>query len=98
MFLTIGNTLQFSTSCNQWFPTPGSIAGLIGPILHQHSQFAPQRHLLLLWVYGKGCCSQQLFRDQKSVIFQLASSDLRDPERIYRLLLVVAIAVLASSL
>jgi hypothetical protein len=33
------------------------------------------------------------------VIFQLASSDLRDPERIDRLLLVVvAIAVLASSL
>jgi hypothetical protein len=32
------------------------------------------------------------------VIFQLASSDLRDPERIHRLLLVVAIAVLAGSL
>jgi hypothetical protein len=32
------------------------------------------------------------------VIFQLESSGLRDPERIVRLLLVVAIAVLASSL
>ncbi len=32
------------------------------------------------------------------MIFQLESSGLRDPERIDRLLLVVAIAVLASSL
>ena len=36
--------------------------------------------------------------DQKSGIFQLESSGLRDPARIDRLLLVVAIAVLASSL
>jgi hypothetical protein len=39
-----------------------------------------------------------LFSDQKAVIFQLESSGLRDPARIVRLLLVVAIAVLASSL
>ena len=97
LLLTIGKTLQFSTSCNHRFPTPGSIAGLIG-LLRQHSQFAPQRYLVLLWAYGQRFCCQQLFRDQKSVIFQLASSDLRDPERIDRLLLVVAIAVLASSL
>ncbi|MCX5969863.1 MAG: hypothetical protein NTV57_19970, partial [Cyanobacteria bacterium] len=40
----------------------------------------------------------QLFRDQKSGIFQLASSGLREPERIDRLLLIVAIAVLVGSL
>ena len=38
------------------------------------------------------------FRDQKSGVFQLADSGLRKPERIDRLLLVVAIAVLAGSL
>ncbi|HBH73331.1 MAG TPA: hypothetical protein DDY43_07755 [Synechococcales bacterium UBA10510] len=97
MLPTIGNTLQFLISCNQWFPTPGSIAGLIG-LLRQHSQFAPQRYLVLLWVYGQGFCCEQLFRDQNSGIFQLESSGLRDPERIDRLLLVVAIAVLAGSL
>jgi hypothetical protein len=42
--------------------------------------------------------SEQLFRDQKSGVFQLADSGLRDPKRIDRLLLVVAIAVLAGSL
>lgn len=52
----------------------------------------------LVWSYAKRFCCEQLFRDQKSGIFQLASSGLRDPERIDRLLLVVAIAVLASSL
>ena len=97
MLLTIGNTLQFSTSCNQWFPTPGSIAGLIG-LLRQPSRFAAQRYLVLLWAYGQGFCCQQLFCDQKSGIFQLESSGLRDPARIVRLLLVLAIAVLASSL
>ncbi len=88
--------LSHQTS-TQWFPTPGSIAGLIG-LLRQHSQFAPHRHLMLLWAYGQGFCCQQLFCDQKSVIFQLESSGLRDPVRIDRLLLVVAIAELASSL
>ena len=39
-----------------------------------------------------------MFRDQKSGIFQLESSGLRDAERIDRLLLVVAIAVLVGSL
>jgi hypothetical protein len=52
----------------------------------------------LVWAYGQRFCCEQLFRDQKSGIFQLASSGLRDPERIDRLLLVVAIAVLAGSL
>jgi hypothetical protein len=56
LLLTIGITLQFSISCNLWFPTPGSIAGLIG-LLRQHSQFAA--HLVLLWVYGQGFCCQQ---------------------------------------
>jgi len=41
---------------------------------------------------------EQLFRDQKSGGFQLERSGLRDPERIDQLLLVVAIAVLLSSL
>ena len=52
----------------------------------------------LLWAYGQRFCCEQLFRDQKAGIFQLESSGLRDPARIDRLLLVVAIAVLASSL
>ena len=52
----------------------------------------------LVWSYGLRFCCEQLFRDQKSGIFQLASSGLREPERIDRLLLIVAIAVLVSSL
>jgi hypothetical protein len=52
----------------------------------------------LVWAYGQRFCCEQLFRDQKSGIFQLERSGLRDPARIDRLLLVVAIAVLLSSL
>jgi hypothetical protein len=52
----------------------------------------------LVWAYGQRFCCEQLFRDQKSGIFQLERSGLRDPERIDRLLLVVAITVLLSSL
>jgi hypothetical protein len=52
----------------------------------------------LVWAYGQRFCCEQLFRDQKSGIFQLERSGLRDPARIDRLLLVVAIAVLAGSL
>jgi hypothetical protein len=52
----------------------------------------------LVWAYGQRFCCEQLFRDQKSGIFQLENSRLRDPARIDRLLLVVAIAVLAGSL
>lgn len=52
----------------------------------------------LVWSYAQRFCCEQLFRDQKSGIFQLASSGLRKPERIDRLLLIVAIAVLAGSL
>ena len=51
----------------------------------------------LVWAYGQRFCCEQLFRDQKSGIFQLENSRLRDPARIDRLLLVVAIAVLISS-
>ena len=52
----------------------------------------------LVWAYGDRFCCEQLFRDQKSGIFQLESSGLQDPARIDRLLLVVAIAVLVGSL
>ncbi len=52
----------------------------------------------LVWSYGRRFCCEQLFRDQKSGVLQLEDSGLRDPERIDRLLLVVAIAVLVSSL
>jgi hypothetical protein len=52
----------------------------------------------LVWCYGRRFCCEQLFRDQKSGVFQLEDSGLRDPQRIDRLLLVVAIAVLAGSL
>jgi hypothetical protein len=60
------------------------------------SNLAPD--LDLVWSYEKRFCCEQLFRDQKSGVFHLADSGLRDPARIDRLLLVVAIAVLASSL
>ena len=52
----------------------------------------------LVWSYEKRFCCEQLFRDQKSGVFHLADSGLREPQRIDRLLLVVAIAVLAGSL
>ena len=52
----------------------------------------------LVWSYEKRFCCEQLFRDQKSGVFHLVGSGLRDPLRIDRLLLVVAIAVLAGSL
>jgi hypothetical protein len=52
----------------------------------------------LVWSYGQRFCCEQLFRDQKSGIFQLESSSLREAERIDRLLLLVAIAVLVSHL
>lgn len=52
----------------------------------------------LVWSYARRFCCEQLFRDQKSGLFQLESSGLRDPARIDRLLLVVAIAVLVGSL
>jgi len=52
----------------------------------------------LVWAYGQRFCCEQMFRDQKSGIFQLERSGLRDPARIDRLLLVVAIAVLISAL
>jgi hypothetical protein len=52
----------------------------------------------LVWIYARRFCCEQLFRDQKSGLFQLESSGLRNPERIDRLLLVVAVAVLVSSL
>jgi hypothetical protein len=52
----------------------------------------------LVWAYGQRFCCEQLFRDQKSGIFQLEHSGLRCPERIDRLLLVIAIAVLVSAL
>ncbi len=51
-----------------------------------------------VWSYAQRFCCEQLFRDQTSGVFQLASSGLRDPQRIDRLLLVVAIAVLVGSL
>jgi hypothetical protein len=54
--------------------------------------------LELVWSYAQRFCCEQLFRDQKSGVFQLESSGLREPERIDRLLLVVAIAVLVGNL
>ena len=51
-----------------------------------------------LWSYGQRFCCERLFRDQKSGCFQLEDSGLRDPQRIDRLLLVVAIVLLAGSL
>lgn len=55
-----------------------------------------ETNLNLVWIYGQRFCCDQLFRDQKSRNFQLERSGLRDPIRIDRLLLVVAISVLIS--
>jgi hypothetical protein len=52
----------------------------------------------LVWTYGHRFCCEQLFRDQKSGVFQLESSRIRDPERLNRLLLVLSIGVLIGSL
>ena len=52
----------------------------------------------LVWSYEKRFCCEQLFRDQKSGVCHLADSSLREPQRINRLMIVVAIAVLAGSL
>ena len=52
----------------------------------------------LVWAYGQHFCCEQMFHNQKSVIFQLKRSGLRDPAHIDRLLLVVTIAVLMSAL
>ena len=60
------------------------------------SNLAPD--LDLVWSYENRFCCEQLLCDQKSGVFHLADSGLRDPARIDRLLLVVAIAVLAGSL
>ena len=50
------------------------------------------------WSYAQRFCCEQLFRDQKSGVSQLASRALREPERINRLLLVIAIAAQVGSL
>jgi hypothetical protein len=52
----------------------------------------------LVWSYAERFCCELLFRDQKSGLVQLESRGLRNPERIDPPLLVVAVAVLASSL
>jgi len=52
----------------------------------------------LVWSYAQRFWSEGLFRDQKSGLFQLEWSGLRHAERMGRLLLVVAIAVLLGSL
>jgi len=57
---------------------------------------APLR-LDLEWSYAMHFFSEQLLRDQKSGLFPLESTSLRDPEWIDRLLLLVAIAVLVRS-
>jgi hypothetical protein len=52
----------------------------------------------LVWNYTQRFCCEQLFRDLKSGVFQLESTGLREPEWINRLLMMVAIDVLAGSL
>ena len=52
----------------------------------------------LVWSYERRFCCEQLFRDQKSGILQLADTGLREPERLDRLLEIVAIAMLMGSL
>jgi len=52
----------------------------------------------VVWSYAQRFWCEELFRDEKSGLFQLASSRLRQEGRIDRLLLVVAIAVLVSTL
>lgn len=52
----------------------------------------------VVWSYAQRFWCEELFRDEKSGLFQLESSRLRQEGRIDRLLLVVAIAVLVSTL
>ena len=52
----------------------------------------------LVWSYAQRCCCVQLLRHETSGLLQLESGGLREPERIDQLLLVIAIAVLVSSL
>ena len=63
---------------------------------HLISNAAPA--LDLVWSDARRFCCEQLFREQKSAVFQLADGGVREPQRIDRLLLVVVIAVLAGSL
>lgn len=55
-------------------------------------------NLDVVWGYGRRFYYELLFRDQRSGVFQLADSGLSCPQRIDRLLLVPAIAVLTSNL
>jgi hypothetical protein len=52
----------------------------------------------LVWGYAQRCCCMQLFRHERSGLLQLESRGLRESDRIDHLLLVIAIAVLVSSL
>lgn len=54
--------------------------------------------LELVWIYARRFSCEQVFRNQKLDLFQLESRGLRDLERIDRLLVLVVIAVLLSSL
>ncbi len=83
-----------STNVNLLLARPGGIAA--SEPWYLVSNLDPT--LDLVWVYGQRFCCEQLFRDQKSGIFQLERSGLRAAARIDRLLFVVAIAVLAGSL
>jgi hypothetical protein len=56
------------------------------------------RCAVCVWSYARRFWCEELFCNQKSKLFQLESSGLRQAERIDRLLLVIAIAVLVASL
>lgn len=54
--------------------------------------------LQTLWQYGLRFRVEELFLDSKSGVFGLADSRLRDPQKLNRLYLVVAIAILYSTI
>jgi hypothetical protein len=84
-----------------WKPSGQSCHGQTSGYHRSESLVSSQQHAIypnLVWIYGQRFCRDQLFCDQKSRNFQLERSGLRDPIRIDRLLLVVAISVLISHL
>jgi hypothetical protein len=89
--------------CLEWSPKPDADSSQRANLLLAHPSgisVAEPWYLLsnldptlnLVWSYAQRFCCEQLFSSQKSEIFQLESIYVRDPARIDRLLLLLAIA------
>jgi hypothetical protein len=102
-----GPLLSRSVCCGHWqWALPlhhclaASVGSPMGASLRQRSmgRWWADPRLDLVWLQEQRFCCEPLFRAQKAGIFQLERSRLRDAARIDRLRLLVAIAVLLSSL